>query len=891
VVSCLDEDSILAFVDGAPDGAERTAIESHLASCAPCADLVAASVGGAPEALSRQSLAEALATPGELGRGATVGRYVILGLVGRGGMGEVYAAYDPRLERKVALKLLRESSGRGASARAAQERLLREAQSIARLSHPNVVVVHDAGAIDDESRGVRVYLAMEFIEGQTLAGWLASEPRTWRAIRDVFVAAAEGLAAAHRAGLVHRDFNPQNVMVGRDGAVRVMDFGLANDASDAGGSQAKAFNFARSDAQPTAQTLAMTDTGVLLGTPLYMAPEQFLAQPTDARTDQFGFCTALYEALYGERPFPSDSLSMLVSAVVAGKVRAPTEKARVPTFLRRILLSGLAAAPASRYPSMRELIVALHADPVRRRRSVAIGAAVAMAVLGVAVGAQRVTTRGQRMCQGAADKLAGIWELDEDGDRRSAVKSAFAATGNPNAADTWTRVSGLLDDYRRQWTGAYTDACEATHVRGDQSAEVLDLRMSCLESQRSAFRALTDLFSRADGGALVQAVNAVHALPAVDRCSDISALRAVLPPPADPAVRARIAELEVHLAEIKALTDTGQWTAAHRRAGPLVEAARAIGYEPLLAEALSSVGWLEAQMGDPTVTVKTSEEAVWVALAAHRDDVAAENASQLVVTFSDSLGSAEVAARWQPLAEALVRRLGPGHERIAAWFHQDRGIVLFRAGQYQSAFADFETALSLKRKVLPPNHPDLAITLNSVATALTRLGKGEQALLAIDEALNLYKTAYGSRSPLIWIDLVKRGELFNVLHRYSDAEADLRLSVELSTALLGTGHTWTADPLTALGKTLIAEERYREASAVLERALGIREHTASNPLDAAETRFALARTHWALDRSRSDAVSLATAARDTYRKLPGHDAEAAEIDTWLSSTGSRLRAL
>ena len=129
-------------------------------------------------------------------------------------------------------------------------------------------------------------------------------------------------------------------MVGRDGAVRVMDFGLAGDASDVAGSHSMAPNLARSEARPTAQTLAMTDTGVLLGTPLDMAPEQFLAQATDARTDQFGFCTALYEALYGERPFPSDSLSMLVSAVVAGRVRAPTEKARVPTFLRRILLRG-----------------------------------------------------------------------------------------------------------------------------------------------------------------------------------------------------------------------------------------------------------------------------------------------------------------------------------------------------------------------------------------------------------------------------------------------------------------------------------------------------------------------------------------------------------------------
>ena len=166
-----------------------------------------------------------------LAPGATVGRYVILNLVGRGGMGEVYAAYDPQLDRKVALKLLHETAARGAAARTARERLLREAKAIARLSHPNVVVVHDAGAIDDPVHGDRVFLAMEFIEGETLAAWLAAAPRAWRAIRDVFAAAGEGLAAAHEAGLVHRDFKPQNVMVGRDGSVRVMDFGLASDSS------------------------------------------------------------------------------------------------------------------------------------------------------------------------------------------------------------------------------------------------------------------------------------------------------------------------------------------------------------------------------------------------------------------------------------------------------------------------------------------------------------------------------------------------------------------------------------------------------------------------------------------------------------------------------------
>ena len=448
-----------------------------------------------------------------LAPGATVGRYVILNLVGRGGMGEVYAAYDPQLDRKVALKLLHETATGGAAVQTARERLLREAKAIARLSHPNVVVVHDAGAIDDPVHGDRVFLAMEFIEGDTLAAWLGAAPRTWRAIRDVFAAAGDGLAAAHEAGLVHRDFKPQNVMVGRDGLVRVMDFGLASESSVIEIGNAAPLDFAGAGVAPTSHTVALTRTGVLLGTPLYMAPEQFLAHPTDARTDQFSFCVALHEALYGERPFPSESFSVLVKAVVSGRVREPAQKTRAPSFLRKLLLRGLEKDPAARYPSMQALLEVLRHDPIRRRRTLAMGAAAALVALAASAGMQRITTRGQRMCRGAGEKLAGIWELGQHGERREAIHRAFLGTGRAFAEETWTHVSSLLDEYSRRWTGMYTDACEATHVRGDQSAEVLDLRMTCLEGPRGAFKALTDVLSGTDAVVLVQAVNAAQALP------------------------------------------------------------------------------------------------------------------------------------------------------------------------------------------------------------------------------------------------------------------------------------------------------------------------------------------------------------------------------------------
>ena len=880
-MACLDEDVVLAFVDGSLDEVGRGRVEGHIASCSACSDLIAAAAGGDPDHLARTLLANEAGANG-LAPGSTVGRYVILNLVGRGGMGEVYAAFDPQLDRKIALKLLHETASRGAAARTARERLLREAKAIARLSHPNVVVVHDAGAIDDPIHGVRVFLAMEFIEGETLAAWMAAAPRSWRAIRDVFAAAGEGLAAAHEAGLVHRDFKPQNVMVGRDGSVRVMDFGLASDSSVIEGGEAASLDFAGAGVAPTSHTVALTGTGVLLGTPLYMAPEQFLAHATDARTDQFSFCVALYEALYGERPFPSESFSALFEAVVNGRVREPAQRTRVPSFLRKLLLRGLETKPPARYPSMRALLEVLRHDPIRRRRTFAMGAGVALVALTSAVGMQRVATRGQRMCGGASEKLADIWESGLHGERRDAVHRAFLGTGRAFAEETWTHVSRLLDDYSRRWTAMYTDACEATHVRGDQSAEVLDLRMTCLEGPRSSMKALTDVFSATDTAVLLEAVNAAQALPPLERCADVPALRTVVPPPADASTRSKVAALRVDLADVKALTDTGQWPTALRKAGPVVEAARALGYEPLLAEALAARAWLENESGNPSAATKTLAEAVWSGLAARRDDIAADSATNLVGLTGYDLNRPEESDRWESLAQALQRRLGPGHERSTAWFYQGRAVARERRADYKGALADLDLALSLKRKAVATNDSDIARTLQTITNVENEIGDYRAALVAADQAVEIYRNAYGGNSPQLAQPLGNRGESYEFLGRYPEAERDLRLASELSAQWVGPDHQWTAIPLTALGKTLILEQRSREATPILERALHIREKSEPNADLVAETRFALARARWELGQDRAGALMLAEAARDAYRKMPGHAKDTAEVDAWLA---------
>lgn len=361
--ACLSDETVLRFCDGEACAEEITAIERHLAACEDCAALVAETalaleergpvrprVDSVLETVVDQRLVSQhtrLLVPG-----TAVGRYEVLDLLGRGGVGVVYLAHDPDLRRQVALKLLRHDSGSGGASTSAT--LLREARAMAQLSHPNVVTVYDVGTWRDQ-----VFVAMELVRGRTLRAWLREEKRSVERTLELFSAAAEGLSAAHAAGVIHRDFKPENVLVTHDGRVKVTDFGLA-----------RATLLPTAEEQAAATPLEMTrgwlttaggptDGERLAGTPAYMAPEQFSGDPSDTRTDQFGFCVALYEALYDERPFAGGSLEELAQQVLAGHVRPPPPGAQLSLDLRSVILRGLEREPDARFPSMDALVEAL----------------------------------------------------------------------------------------------------------------------------------------------------------------------------------------------------------------------------------------------------------------------------------------------------------------------------------------------------------------------------------------------------------------------------------------------------------------------------------------------------------------------------------------------------
>jgi formylglycine-generating enzyme required for sulfatase activity len=439
-------------------------------------------------------------TPGDSGmpdggdvltKGASVGRYMVLERLGEGAMGVVYAAYDPELDRKIALKLLRPHSGKGDQGRR-QARLVREAKAIAKLSHPNVVGIFDVGVHEGQ-----VYLAMEFLGGGTLRDWVEAEKRPWREIVKMFIEVGKGLAGAHAEGLIHRDFKPDNVLLDKNGVPKVVDFGLvrlasaALDASTTGTLESSGAY--EQEEEPTALPLAatalaaLTRTGALTGTPAYMAAEQFLGKTIDARTDQFAFCVALYEALYGERPFAGETVIALADSVTSERVRAIPKNSDIPTWIRRCLSRGLRSNPADRYADFEDLLATLRTDPVARvRRRIGVVTAV-VAVVATVLGLQRRAERRRvefeqqvtaRFDEGrkAFSEARTTKQVHQDARARSFV--AFDANRSTEAERIWTEARSAatsLDSELARAQGALEGALALDKTRTNVRATLAEV--------------------------------------------------------------------------------------------------------------------------------------------------------------------------------------------------------------------------------------------------------------------------------------------------------------------------------------------------------------------------------------------------------------------------------
>jgi eukaryotic-like serine/threonine-protein kinase len=772
--------------------------------------------------------------------GGKIGRFLIVDVRGRGGMGVVFGARDPQLDRLVALKLVRPDK-RGDEARA---RLLREAHAMARLSHPNVVTVYEAGEHEDQ-----IYLAMELVDGPNLSRWLRARRRGWREVRDMFVLVGRGLAAAHAAGLVHRDFKPDNVIVTAGDVPKVGDFGLAKLVGDPG----------EGSLSPSPASASVTQAGAVFGTPRYMAPEQHHGV-ADPRADQFAFCRALEEALALEQQ------SQAVAAVSTVDVEAPTPELPVvaassaPRWLRAIIARGLSPQPEDRWPSMPALLDALARDPgagVRRVLLVAGSLGVAAAI-GV-VATRLVGTSAPCDPALATSRLGGIW----DAPVRQRLDRAFAETKLPYASVSAASVASRLDHWSGEWRAAYTATCEATHVRHEQSPELLDLRMACLDARLAELRALVGVLASADAKIVETSVPAAHKLSSLAACADGRALTGIGRPPDE----ARAATVRAQLAAAKAHGDAGKLAEARALADVALVGARDLGWRPLLAEALVRDAYAHGAAGENPAPMLL--EATLAAEASRHDRVAAEAWVQLV--FAVVLGRTDDARadEWAQRAAAALERVG-GDVDLEARLVLNRGAVAYQRGKYPEALGDWQRAGELWRGALPPGHPDLARVDNNLGIVLEALGRFDEAETHYRRALDSWEKAFGPTHPFVASALSNLGSLLRTRGDLAGAVTALRRAVAIQEQVLPADHPSLTDPLVNLGNALLAQHD-PGARAIYERALGMRERKfgADHPSTASVlvSLAAEARSRGELDR----ALELAERALAIYLAKTGAD--------------------
>jgi tetratricopeptide (TPR) repeat protein/predicted Ser/Thr protein kinase len=702
-----------------------------------------------------------------LPRGTTIERYVVLSTLGRGGMGTVYAAYDPQLERRIAIKILHahlvSEETRG--------RFMREAQALARLSHPNVVAVHDVGTYGDS-----VFIAMEYVAGETLTSWVKAAPRSCAEVLAVLAQAGRGLAAAHVAGVVHRDVKPDNVLIADDGRVVVSDFGLARHelASDRRSSEPLALPADSIAARIILSPDPVTLEGGVIGTVGYMSPEQACDETVDARSDQWSFCATLYYALYGKPPIAERTIDAYLVAVNEANVDPPTKKG-VPPRVRRALKRGLARQPADRFESMGQLLHELGARRASRRQVVMAGVGLAGAAALVASAAASRSPRVPVACPDPGPAIREVWNAD----RRDELRRVFDSTKAADAVATAERVAGVLDVYADRWATNDRQACEATRVRHVASEETMHVRLACLERRRTELASLMQVLSRADREVVGRAVEAAYGLPSPASCDASDARTAVDDLPADLADRARVVEARRALADAESLIAAGKGREGLARAEEALAIARATHHRATEAEALMQIGDANEAAGLYEIATGPYARAIAAAEAASDDATVARAAARLAFISGDKLLRPDEAAQWLDLAYAALDRLGPS-DVVRVKILQAHAPLLTAAGHPEEALPLFEELLPLASRVYDEESPRTSFALNNLGFTQQMLGRHAAALETHRKAVGILERTIGPDSPTLAIDMCNVGSSLLGLGRYDEARVALDRAVRLA---------------------------------------------------------------------------------------------------------------
>ena len=680
------------------------------------------SVTDAPPELSgvMRALAEAPAAMPNLPAGTVVGGdFRVEGVLGRGGMGTVYLARDLQLGRPVALKIQHDLRAR------TRERVLREAQALARLSHPNVVTVYAVG-----THGRAVFIAMEYVDGADAGHWLEQEARTPAQILALYHQAGLGLAAAHDAGLVHRDFKPRNVLIGRDGSVKVADFGLARvegPGTELGG------DGGGGDGGEEGAPETLTRTGAVLGTPAYMAPEQRFGLAADARSDQFSYATAVAEALYGDRPEANARL---------GRRRG------VPRVARVALARALRADPAERFPGMGELLRAL--DPARRRRVRALTGVTTMVVGVAAVGG--VMFARPDPCAAPSRRALDLFG--------AADTRRLGRPGTVESLRTWA-----LD-----WGRARREVClAATHET--RPADDLAARQACLELAAHAFATTLRLGAESDALDPARLQAAVEGLPVPAECLRDGG--ALLGPPTEQ--REDVRAFLSRLADLRVEGFLRGAPSAERQQA-LLDEARKLGFEPALAKTLARLGRWALDVAQWKLAHERLEEAFMLAHGVGDDLTATEAAADEAWALAESAADLDRAELWVRLAEAAARRSTDG-PRTRHKIGSARARLLEARGEYGEAVKLYrELVREMERRSTrsPLNETNMLVNLGA---ALDAAGEPEQALESYERALRETEELLGPES-IYGADIQSNlGLTLTALGRYDEAVDHLRRAI------------------------------------------------------------------------------------------------------------------
>jgi tetratricopeptide (TPR) repeat protein/tRNA A-37 threonylcarbamoyl transferase component Bud32 len=801
---CPNEDELLALAEGAIPPGDALRVTSHIESCDACHVLVAHArqtlLGRSGSLASSGAAQRTQEQPaGPLAAGTRVGRYVILELVGAGAMGTVYSAYDPELDRRIAIKLFRaDSKAGGLGPEVLQARLLREAQAMARLSHPNVVAVHDVGAYQGG-----VFVAMDFIAGPTLRAWLTERARSLPEVVAALTEAGRGLAAAHRSGIVHRDFKPDNVLVDREGRIYVTDFGLARLQGEP---PARPDSAAAHEPAP-----APLLTGNVAGTPAYMAPEQWAGAAVDERADVFAYCVTLYEAIYGARPYPSEDPAAYRAALERDSLPPPPKGINVPVHVRNVLTRGLLAHPEDRFPSMEALLAELSRNPAAKRRFAIRASVVLGCVVALLLGARALDRRSALVCAAGEPRLAGVW----DPARREAVRAAFLATGQANAAGAFENTSRALDEFATAWLGSHRETCEATRLRHEQSEDMLDLRMACLDERLSQARALTDLFTHADAPLLVKSAGAARSLESPATCTAAWLLRTTGRLPDTPEARARSAAVEAKIARAKALEYAGRFKDVGAAAKEALDAAEHEGFRPLAAEASYWLGVSESRLGHVDKSETLFVNAATRAQAAARDDLAALAFAYVAQDLAHEKRFKE-AYLVLDLSRAAIERLG-GRDDLEANRLRRFASALTSEGRAKEAIPAYRQALVLQERVSGPDSFAVAGLYTAMARSLTADAKQQEGLEAVQHGESIYLKLFGPDYPLVAEALLQEGHILRQLERKEEAVSTLKRALAARLKVYGPNHPSIPEAMFFLGHALTWVGRPAEAVPILER--------------------------------------------------------------------------